>query len=227
MHTQTSRRAWPALPLLALLAACTQAPPSEPTPPPRQPQQAGQPLDPLKTAGHIAGARVAALTGDQEGIRRNMEAMSEDMRRAIKLPDAGRPIDPEAARTAARSIPGVRSVAWLDRSNLMVRVDSAELRSHQTIDELCYQLEPLGDTLAVVVHLQNAAARTREEMDTLSRNCQLAPGDRALLQRDRKVDVLDPALRVQHHANAERLRAQRSVQQSEGGRAALEAIPEM
>lgn len=154
-------------------------------------------------------------------------AMSEDMRRAMKLPDASRPIDPEAARTAAHSLPGVRSVAWLDRSNFMVRVDSAERRSHQTIDELCYQLEPLGDTLAVVVHLQNAAARTREEMDTLSRNCQLAPGDKALLQRNRKVDVLDPGIRSQHRANAERIRQQAPAAQDAGDRAALEAIPEM
>src|SRR5690606_18138265 len=135
------------------------------------PQRAGQPIDPLKTAGHIAAARVAAITGDQEGVRRNMEAMTDDMRRAMKLPDAGRPIDREAARAAARTVPGVRSVAWLDRSNLLVRVAGAHRRTHQVIDEICYQLEPLGDTLAVVVHLQNADARTRAETDTLSRNC--------------------------------------------------------
>ena len=227
MHTHhTSRRVWPAAPLAALLiAACTAQPPAEPEQ--RRPQQAGQPPDPVKTAGHIAAARAAAMTGTQDAARRNIEAMSEDMRRSMKLPDPSRPIDPEAARTAARSLPGVRFVTWLDRSNLMVRVDSAERRSHQTIDELCYQLEPLGDTLAVVVHLQNAAARTREEMDTLSRNCQLAPGDEAMLQRDRKVDVLDPAIRAQHRANAERIRRQPSSQQDAGDRAALEAIPEM
>lgn len=153
--------------------------------------------------------------------------MSDDMRRSMKLPDPGRPIDPEAARSAARSLSGVRSVAWLDRSNLLVRVERGALRSQQAIDEICYQLELLGDTLAVVVHLQNAAPRNCEEMDTLSRNCQLAPGDRALLQRDRQVDALDPAVRARYRANAERVRQQPPAKQSAGDRAALEAIPEM
>lgn len=185
-------------------------------------------MDPVRTASHIAGARVAALTGDQAGVRRNVNAMSEDMRRAMKLPDPGRPIDREAARGIARAMPGVRSVAWIDRSNLLVRVEDAAYRSHATIDELCYQLEPLGDTLAVVVHLQNAAPRSRDGMDTLSRNCQLAEGDRSAFVRDRKVDVLDPGVRAQHRANVEAVRQRaESGRQSEGDRAALEAIPEI
>lgn len=220
-HHPARRHAWP---LLLLLAACTQATPPEAQ---RQPQQAGQPMNAAKTAAHIAAARVAALTGDQDAVRRNIEAMSEDMRRAMKLPDATRPIDPEAARNVARGLPGVRSAAWLDRSNLLVRVDRADLHSQQTINEICYQLEPLGDTLAVVVHLQNAAPRSSEEMDTLSRNCQLAPGDRALLQRERQVDALDPQVRARYRANAERVRQQPQVKQDAGDRAALEAIPEM
>src|SRR3546814_4896643 len=97
------------------------------TTPTPAPQRAGQPVDPIKTAGHIAAARVAAITSNQEGVHRNMEAMTEDLRRAMKLPDAGRPIDPEAARAAIRTMQGVRSVAWLDRSNLLVRVTGAEL----------------------------------------------------------------------------------------------------
>ena len=194
---------------------------------PASPERAGQPVDPLKTAAHITAARIAALTGDQEGVRRNRDAMADDLRRAMKLADASRPIDREAARAAARAIPSVRSVAWLDRSNLLVRVAGAHRRTHQVIDEICYQLEPLGDTLAVVVHLQNADARTRDETDTLSRNCQLAPGDRALLQADRQVDVLDPALRAQARADAERMRARKARRQEAGDRAALEAIPEM
>lgn len=184
-------------------------------------------MDTLKTAGHIAGVRISALTGDQEGVRRNLDAMSEDMRVAMKLPDAGRPIDREAARTIALAHPGVRSAVWVDRSNLLVRVDGAHLRSYKIIDELCYRLESLGDTLAVVVHLQNAAARTRDDMDSLSRNCQLAPGDRAMLQRDRRLDVLDPAVRAQHRAETKRLGRQPTPQHSEGDSAALEAIPEM
>lgn len=213
-----------------LFAACTQAPPQASgngvTPPPA-PQRAGQRVDPLKTAGHIAAARVAMLTGDQEGVRRNMEAMSDDLRRAMKLADAARPIDPESARAAARTVPAVRSVAWLDRGNLLVRVAGAHRRTHQVIDEICIRLEPLGDTLAVVVHLQNADARTRLEADTLRRNCQLAPGDRALLQTPQQLDALDPALRAQARADAQRMRARRARRQDAGDRAAVEAIPEM
>jgi len=100
-----------------LAAACTGK-----TPPPEAgtvasttpaPQRAGQPMDPLKTTGHIAAARLAAITGEQDGARRNMESMSEDMRLAMKLPDAGRPIDPEAARAIVRTRPGARAT-WSD-----------------------------------------------------------------------------------------------------------------
>src|SRR5690606_25540460 len=191
------------------------------------PQRAGQPIDPLKTAGHIAAARVAAITGNQEGVRRNAEAMTEDMRRAMKLPDAGRPIDPESARAAIRTMQGVRSVAWLDRSNLLVRVTGAEFRDYHFIDAVCQRLEPLGDTLAVMVLLRNANPRTRDDADSLGRNCQLAPGDVALLQRQRKVDSLDPALRARFRADTERGRARAARPQAAGDRAALEAIPEM
>ena len=69
-------------------------------------------MDPLRTPSHMAGARMAALSGDQAGVQRNMEAMSEDMRRAMKLADPARPINPEAARGVARAMPGVRSANW-------------------------------------------------------------------------------------------------------------------
>jgi hypothetical protein len=213
-----------------LFAACTGKAPqhtADATTAPPAPQRAGQPVDPLKTAGHITAARIAALTGDQEAVRHNTEAMTDDMRRAMKLPDASRPIDREAARAAVRTVTGVRSVAWLARSNRLVRVAGAHRRTHQVIDEICARLEPLGDTLAVVVHLQNTDARTRSEADTLSRNCQLAPGDRALLQADRQVDVLDPALRARARADTERMRARNARRQEAGDRAAVEAIPEM
>lgn len=223
---QASRRAWPALTLATLLiAACSAQSRTEPHQ--HRPQQAGQPLDPLKTAGHITAARLSALSGDQDGVRRNMEAMSEDMRSAMKIPDAARAIDREAARAATRTLPGVRSVLWLDRNNLLVQVEGHARRSQQTIDEVCYQLQPLGDTLAVVVHLQNAAARSADEIDTLSRNCQLAPGDRAFMHRDRPVNVLDPHMRVQYRATAERVAADAPRVHDAGDRAALEEIPEL
>lgn len=184
-------------------------------------------MDPAQTAAHLGAARVAALTGDQAALQRNVQAMSEDMRRSMKLPDATRPIDHEAARIIARAMPDVVSAVWIDRSNFLVRVAGAQARSERTIDELCYRLEALGDTLAVVVHLQDAAPETRDGMDTLSRNCQLAMGDHALLQTLRKVDVLDPAVRAQQRANAELARRRRPDTQTAGDRAAIEAIPEM
>ena len=208
-----------------LIASCS-APQAE-QPAQRAPQQAGQPMDPLRTAGHLAGARLSALAGDQQGVQRSMEAMSGDMRRAMKLADASRPIDREAARAVARALPGTRSANWIDRHNLLVRVDGAHLRSQQTIDALCIGLEPLGDTLAVVVHLQDAAPATRDGMDTLSRNCQLAPGDHSMFQRARTVDVLDPGIRAQHRATVERIQTSPPAQQSAGDRAALDAMPEM
>ena len=194
---------------------------------PRRLQQAGQPMDPLRTASHMAGARLAAVTGDQAGVQRNMEAMSEDMRRTMKMADAGRPINPEAARAIARAMSGVRSANWIDRANLLIRVDGAHLRSQQTIDELCYRLEPLGDTLAVVVHVQDAVPTDRDGMNTLSRNCQLAEGDHAFMQRARPVDVLDPGLRAEHRAVGELMRTRPPRPQTAGDREALEGMREM
>ena len=207
-----------------LLASCSAQQPDEPAQ--RRPQQAGQPLDPVATAGHMAAMRGASLTGDQEGTRRHLDAMHQDLMRSMKLADASRPIDREAARGVARSMPGVRSANWIDRHNLLVRVDGAAVRSEQTIDDLCIRLEPLGDTLAVVVHLQDAAPTSRAGMDTLSRNCQLVPGDHAMLQRDRRMDVLDPAVRAQHEATMARMRSQPQHVQTAGDRAALDAMPE-
>lgn len=149
-----------------LIAGCSPKQPEEPTQ--GRPQQAGPPMDPVRTASHMAGARMAAVMGDQAGVQRNIEAMSEDMRRAMKMPDPSRPINQEAARGIARAMPGVRSANWIDRTNLLVRVEGAYFRNEQTIDELCYRLEPLGDTLAVVVHVQDAAPTMHYGMDTLS-----------------------------------------------------------
>lgn len=207
------------------LAGCNA--PQADTPEPRRLQQAGQPMDPLRTASHLLGARASALVGDQAGVQRNMDAFSDDLRRAMKLADASRPIDREAARAIARATPGVRSANWIDRHNLLVRVDGAGQRTQDTIDALCLALEPLGDTLAVVVHLQNAAPADRDEMDTLSRNCQLAPGDQSMFHAGRKVDALDPAVRAQHRATVERMRSAPPAQQSAGDRAAVEAMVEM
>lgn len=161
---------------------------------------AGQPLDPLGTAARIARVRGAALVGNQK-VRREMDALNDDVRRSMKLPDAVRRIDPESARQAAKQVEGVRSVAWIDRDNLLAIVSRNELRSYDTIDAICRELDPLGDTLAVVVNVQSGVAGTGDELEVLSRNCQLPPGDRALFQRNRQVDVVSPQVREQHKRN--------------------------
>ena len=63
------------------------------------------------------------------------------------------------------------------------------------------QLEPPGDTLGVVLNLQSGAARSGHELEILSRNCQLAPGDRGYLQANRQVDVIAPEIRRQQRVN--------------------------
>ena len=140
----TTRTVLTALAASLLLASCS-APQAEDAAQSR-PQQAGQPMDPLRAAAQLADMHVSALAGDQAGVQRGMQAMHTDMMRAMKLADASRPINAEAARAIARNLPGVRSANWIDRHNLLLRVEGAHLRSQQTIDALCLALEPLGDT---------------------------------------------------------------------------------
>ncbi len=142
--------------------------------------------------------------GDQRAVETNMRAMQEDFRKSIKLADPSRAVDRESARVAAKGIAGVRSAVWLDRENLFAIVERNELRSYATIDRICLALEPLGDTLGVVVNLQSGAATNGDELEILSRNCQLAPGERAFMQRERKIDVIDPTFRAQHELNKTR-----------------------
>lgn len=168
---------------------------------PRKPQQAGQPVNSGKVATQIVAIRTAAILGDQKSVEKNMNAMNEDFRKSLKLADPARAVDRELARQAAKKVAGVRSVVWLDRENFFVIVDKNELRSYETIDNICLELEPLGDTLGVVVNLQSGAATNGDELEILSRNCQLQPGERGFLQRERKIDVIDPEIRKIHKAN--------------------------
>ena len=156
--------------------------------------------DPVGEIGHMAAAEAAAISGDQAALRQHAEAMQKGLLRDMKIPDPARQINPESARAALRSLPGVRSSAWADRENLLVMVDGAIYRSDAMIDAICRQLDPLGDTLAVVVHLENVAAGNADELQTISRNCQLAPGDRAFLQSRRSLDVVPESARQQHKA---------------------------
>ena len=180
-----------------LLAACTRS--VEPSQ--RKPEQAGQPMDPVKVAARIAATRAAAMTGDQKAVQANMEALNEDFRKSIKLADPARRVDRESARAAAKRVDGVRSVAWVDSTNLLAIVSRNDARSYATIDAICMELEPLGDTLGVVVNLQSGAAISGSELQILSRNCQLAPGENAFLQRKRQIDVVPSEICAQHRAN--------------------------
>ncbi|MEO5830127.1 MAG: hypothetical protein ABIQ36_06120 [Rhodanobacter sp.] len=181
---------------------CSEAPDGKTAQTARQPQQAG-PTNPLVTAGHLAGVEAAALAGDQRAMQAHVEAMHKDMMRSMRLADPARPIDHEAARAAVRPLQGVQSSVWIDRGNLLVMVGGGQYRSMDTINRVCLALEPLGDTLGVVVNLQDVTATTSEGADTLSRNCQLAEGERGLLQPKRQVDVLDPEVRRGFRAQQE------------------------
>lgn len=161
----------------------------------RRPEQAGQPVDPVALAGHIAAARVSAAQGDTTAAETHVRAIANDVLRSARVYDPSRPIDHEAARAAVSPVAGVRSAIWLDHENLVVMVDGQQHRSMAMIDQVCLALEPLGDTLAVVVNLQDATAKNGDEAETLSRNCQLADGQRAFMQRKRQVDVVAPELR--------------------------------
>ena len=178
------------------IAACQQRASDRAAEKPR-PQQAGQPLNPYAVAGHIAGARVAVLVGDTPGAEKHINAIANDFTRSVRMADPHRPIDHEAARAAVRPLAGVRSVVWLDTSNFIVMVDGQRYRSMDMIDQVCVALEPLGDTLAVVVNVQDATAKNGDEAMTLSRNCQLPEGQRALMQAKRQMDVVAPEVREQ------------------------------
>ena len=64
------------------------------------------------------------------------------------------------------------------------------------IDTVCLSLEPLGDTLAIVVNVQDVTATIPDCATTLSSNCQLPEGQRAFMQKKREVDVVSRELLV-------------------------------
>jgi hypothetical protein len=190
----TMQRRLIAAAICAIATGCGEVPDGQANETARRPQQA-EPTNPLVTAGHMVGAEAASLAGDQRAARAHVEAMHKDMMRSMRLADPSRPVDHEAARAAMRPLQGVRSSVWIDHGNFLVMVGGARYRSADTLDRVCLALEPLGDTLAVTVHLQDVTATTSEGADTLSRNCQLAEGEQAFMQPKRQVDVLDPQLR--------------------------------
>jgi hypothetical protein len=161
-----------------------------------KPPRAGEPLNPYVTAAHLVAARADAALGNARGAQKHIDAIAHDVARSARVIDVSRPINREAARAAVRPLPGVRSAVWLDNANLAIMVDGARYRTMAMIDTVCSALNPLGDTLAVVVHVQDATATNANGAATLSRNCQLPEGERALFQRKRNVDVVSPELRA-------------------------------
>jgi len=160
-----------------------------------KPLRAGQPLNPYVAAAHVVAARADVALGDARGAKKHVDAIAHDIARSARVIDVSRPIDHEAARAAVRPLAGVRSAIWLDNANLAIMVDGARYRTMAMIDTVCGALDPLGDTLAVVIHVQDATATNADGAMTLSRNCQLPEGERALFQAKRKVDVVSPELR--------------------------------
>ncbi len=205
-----------------LVAACGAEPQAQ------APKRAGEPLDPLRTAERLAQMRSQAMAGDQEALHQSVSALNQDIQRSIRLADPQRKVDRENARIAARSVHGVRSVVWLDNENLFAIVEGNPQRSYGTIDAICARLDPLGDTLGVVVNLQSGAASSGDELEILSRNCQLPPGERAFAQAHRQVDALSPQARAQHRANADAaLRHERASAREESERIIQASTPEM
>lgn len=125
------------------------------------------------------------------------EIATQFLRQTAAAPDPARPIDHENARAAARAIAGVRSAFWIDRENFVVMVDGQSHRTMAMIDAVCVALRPLGDTLAVVVNVQDVTAQRPDDATTLSRNCQLAQGESAMFRTKRQLDTVSPELRAQ------------------------------
>ncbi len=87
------------------------------------PSQLRVPPTAYDLAGHLVAAEAAALVGANETSRARVNAYAHDVARAMRLPDATRPIDHKSARTAVHPLTGVRSAIWLDRANLAVMVN--------------------------------------------------------------------------------------------------------
>lgn len=211
--------------LCLLLAACTQAPPPSGDPPSRSSQRASQP--PASQTAEPDAAVPAAAAANVAPVPQQESPARDDTRSANAQPGPVRRLDPEAARAAVRGIAGVRSVVWVDDGNLLALVARNDQRTHAMIDGICSRLEALGDVSAVVVNLQNAAARNRDEMDILSRPCRSPAGDPAAPPVGRQVETLPPDVRAQYRAGKAALEAQRTYRQTKGDKAAMEAIPEI
>lgn len=169
------------------------------------------------------------MMGDQEAVRGQMTAMTDDMLRHMRIPDPARKIPPEPAREAVKAVVGVTTAAWVDQENLLVMVDGAQYRTNGMIDQICMRLEPLGDTLWVNVHLQNRHANSGEELEIISRNCQLPSGESAFMRQQRQLNVVAPNVRAAYQEHRARTQAAQAPNWAgdRGDVDALRNIPEM
>lgn len=131
--------------------------------------------DPASVARHMGAIRAASAAGDDTAMRAGVDAMNTASRQAMRLVDPGRAVDREAARAAVQQLPGVRAAGWIDRTRLLVIAARGDAGAEAMIDTVCRRLEPLGDTVGVVVSVQGAAASglPRET----SGSCHSAPGE--------------------------------------------------
>jgi hypothetical protein len=132
--------------------------------------------DPASAARHMGAIRAATAAGDDAAMRAGVDAMNTASRQAMRLADPGRAVDREAARVAVQQLPGVRAAGWIDRTRLLVVTERGNVGAEAMIQTACLRLEPLGDTVGVVVSVQDAAAGGR--LHEASRSCRLAPGER-------------------------------------------------
>jgi hypothetical protein len=133
--------------------------------------------DPASIARHMGAIRAATAAGNDTAMRAGVDAMNTASRQAMRLVDPGRSVDREAARAAVQQLPGVRAAGWIDRTRLLAVTARDDVGAEAMIETVCLRLEPLGDTVGVVVSVQDAAAggRPRET----SRGCQSARGEQA------------------------------------------------
>lgn len=85
-------------------------------------------------------------------------------------------LDPELARAVVLRQPGVVSAIWLDRSTLLARVDGASAYGSDRLLALCRALAQAGDASGVQVQMQNAQARSSEELEPLVLTCGAGAG---------------------------------------------------
>ena len=140
--------------------------------------QADGVTDPATVSRYMTAIRAAAATDDQNTMRANVDAMDQASRQAMRLVDPGRAVDREAARAAVQQLPDVRAAGWIDRTRMLVVVARDDLRNEAMIETVCRRLEPVGDTVGVVVSVQGRAATSGRLPRETGRRCRLAPGER-------------------------------------------------